>query len=518
MELEKQIIHRNFEKARASSQMTVSDDYSLPETKPPVEGILQKKGELIIRDVHTEKSKVRIRGVLKLQILYRTMAGAVHADCLETEHAFDEVLYVDGAESGDHLKLNWVMESLEVSVIHSAKLGIRAVVTVYGEIIGNESAELTTGVGEAEDLYEKKEQFLIAEPVLDRKDSYRIRDEFSLPANRPNIKRLLWKNPQLRNMDLQFLEGQLGVKGEAVVFVLYEGEDGNIYWAEQMLPFHGNLEVDSLRPEMFGSLDTEIAHQEIEVKPDYDGEMRVIQIEIMLDIQMRIYEERECQVLQDLYSTSKKLIPTEKQTGYEVSGLCRKFFCKISQKESAEEGSVGPVQVLSVQPMLYARSRKSAEAGILAEGLLELQVLCMTSDSTMPLACRTLTIPYSQLLEIPEFDETDRWQLTEQLDNLQVTLSGSGQLEVKGVISLYLCVLGQRIMKNIVDIEEEDYSAEELQKQPGMMIHFVQPQETLWEIARNHCTSVDDIRKLNELPGEEVVSGQKLILIKQAHT
>ena len=51
-------------------------------------------------------------------------------------------------------------------------------------------------------------------------------------------------------------------------------------WFEQTIPFHGNVEVTGMTPEMFGMLETEISRQDVELKPDYDGELRSFQLEL----------------------------------------------------------------------------------------------------------------------------------------------------------------------------------------------------------------------------------------------
>ena len=47
-----------------------------------------------------------------------------------------------------------------------------------------------------------------------------------------------------------------------------------------------------------------------------------------------------------------------------------------------------------------------------------------------------------------------------------------------------------------------------------MMIHFVQPQETLWSIAKENRATMEEIKKLNDLSLDEVTTGQKLLLMK----
>ena len=69
MELKQFLIHRNYEKCGAKNQVTIGDDYSVPDGKSDISAILQKKAKLQIDEVHTEKGKVHIQGILKIWIL-----------------------------------------------------------------------------------------------------------------------------------------------------------------------------------------------------------------------------------------------------------------------------------------------------------------------------------------------------------------------------------------------------------------------------------------------------------------
>ena len=46
MEIKKQNIHMNYEKASAMSQITLDDDYYLPDYRPDIVKVLKEKGEI----------------------------------------------------------------------------------------------------------------------------------------------------------------------------------------------------------------------------------------------------------------------------------------------------------------------------------------------------------------------------------------------------------------------------------------------------------------------------------------
>ena len=52
MDLKQQLIHRKYKKCEAENQITIGDDYSVPEGKPDIASILQKKADLMVEEVH----------------------------------------------------------------------------------------------------------------------------------------------------------------------------------------------------------------------------------------------------------------------------------------------------------------------------------------------------------------------------------------------------------------------------------------------------------------------------------
>lgn len=515
MELKQYQIHRRYQKAEASSQIAVGGDYSIPEGKPDVSAILQKRPELLVDEVHTEKGKIKIRGKLLAAVLYLTERARERMACVNMEFPFEEVLYMEGAVSGDNLKIHWNIEELKVTIIHPGKLSVRGLVVLKGMITSAENCQITERTEDLENIYEMKEPFSWAEPVMECKESYRMSEEILLPANKPNVQNVLWKDLQVCGLELRPQDGRLAVKGEALLWVIYESEEepASVHWMEQNIPFQGNLEVPGLTAEMFGLLETEISHKDIELKPDYDGEMRMFQIELRLDIPMHLYEERSGSRLKDAYSTGKQLTLITEEVLYEKLRMCNQAKCRINRQEKLGE-DVKILQVLGHQAKLQEKNRMITDGGVLCEGVLEVQILYVTANDRQPFENVTLSVPYSQIVEVPGMTSQDTWKISENLEQLLISVAESNQLEIRGVIQVNACVMEQCVLGNVTMIAEEDYDTEIYKKEPAMRIHFVQPGETLWSIAKIYRSTVEDIKKLNDFTEEDVVSGQKLLLLK----
>ena len=64
------------------------------------------------------------------------------------------------------------------------------------------------------------------------------------------------------------------------------------------------------------------------------------------------------------------------------------------------------------------------------------------------------------------------------------------------------------------EIEIGELDIQKLEKLPGFAIYFVKKGDTLWKIAKRYYTTVDNIRKVNELKGDEIAEGDMLLVVK----
>ena len=122
----------------------------------------------------------------------------------------------------------------------------------------------------------------LQQEVIHKKDTLRIREEMNLPPGRPNIRRLIWKEMRLQGTEVRQEEGRFLIKGELVVFFLYEGEDepGRLQWLEQGIPFHQEVECEACHADLSGKAEVTLLRGEMELQADYDGEPRMVRIEI----------------------------------------------------------------------------------------------------------------------------------------------------------------------------------------------------------------------------------------------
>ena len=114
---------------------------------------------------------------------------------------------------------------------------------------------------------------------------------------------------KLRDVTAKPLDGRLHLDGELSVFVIYGAEDENmpVQWLEETIPFSGDMEMGDVKEDQIPMVTVRLAHKDMEAKPDYDGEMREMDVDAVLELDIKLYEEEEVELLSDMYSNNREI-------------------------------------------------------------------------------------------------------------------------------------------------------------------------------------------------------------------
>lgn len=514
MELRKESVQVLRIKSKATSQVTFDVDYNVPDAKPDIGRMIQSKGEVSMDEVRLGEGRAFIKGSLLADILYvGEEAGNVYS--MTAKLPFEETLNLEGIASGDKICLKWEIEDLSVHVIHSRKLNIKAVVTFRAVVDEMKGIQLPVEVCE-ENVSVKKKKIPLMNLMVHKKDTLRIKDEMTISSNKPNIGDLLWYTMSVRGLDLRPENQLLRARGELAVFALYTGDDeGNtLQWAEYTLPFEREVECSGCQEEMIPNIDASVMHQQLEVKPDADGEERILSADVVLELDMKLYREEEYDLVQDVYSPLKECVPQGKTET--LDGLLVRNFskCRITDRIQVKETQGKILQLCSSQGTVKIDKTRLVENGIQADGILLLKVLYVVGNDDMPLYSMEGMIPFTHVIEAQGIREGCSYYLQAELEQLSTMMADSNELEVRAVLDLNVLVQ-QPVEEQIIErIEEKPFDMEKIQGMAGITVYMVKPGESMWDIAKRFYTTKEEIIRMNELPDDLLTPGQPLLLVK----
>ena len=516
LELEKQNLRRNRLKSQTGTQVTLDDDFIVPDTMSDMAEVILDSGLIQLEPVKVQRERITVRGKLDFHVLYRKEEGGLQA--LGGSIPFEEAINVPDLDEKDYVSVSWQLEDLNTEMIHSRKLGIKAIVTLEAKaesLYDTEAAVDVRGEDDEIHLQVRRERIPAAAIALRRKDTYRLKQDITLPGSKPVIERMLWTEMKLAGCQAKPLDGQIHLEGTLMVFALYEGgESGMVQWVEEGIPFSGEVEMQGAAADMIPIIGLKLIHRDLEERPDYDGEMRELSVDAVIELDVRLYEEQELELLQDLYATNREIVLDTGEAVFDQI-LTRNFGkCRVAEKVEMETDP-RVLQICHSSGSVKLDGVEVRENELAVDGVLEVKLLYLTDEDARPVQAATRLVPFHYEAETPGITEDSIWYLEPGLEQLTAVMAGGGQAELRGVITLDLFVLQPETRQIILQAQVHPVDTEKMKAMPGIVGYLVQPGDSLWDVAKRFHTTEKSILEANELPGDAIKAGDCLILVKE---
>ncbi|MBQ9887008.1 MAG: DUF3794 domain-containing protein [Lachnospiraceae bacterium] len=515
MELEKKTVQFDKLKEQAIYQMTFDDDFIVPDTNPDIGQIVMSDGRVELEETRRLAGRAKIKGRLYFKMMYNPEYGG-DVFVMRGALPFDEAVNMEQLDEKDYLHVKPEIDDLTVEMINSRKISVRAVITfkLSAEEVSNEEVARTFNGDENCEVITG--QVDISKIAVLQKDTLRVKLETEISSGQPNVGRIIWDESELRNVDVKAGDGELVVNGEINVYIMYAAEDERIpvQWLERSIPFTGNVELPYAVQEMIPFVEVNLAHADINLMPDNDGETRIFTIDGLLELDIRLFEDDRVTYLSDIYSTAADISPVMKDIRME-SVLVKNISKFKANGRIAVNSDERMLQICRCRGNVKIDDSEITDEGVRIEGALLVNVLFMTSDDKNPMRAVKGAIPFSYIMEAKNIDDGCSYQIKTCLEQLSAMLLGNDELEIKASILAELLVRREMDIPVVSDIEIKPFDLERIAMLPGISGYVVREGDTLWKIAKKYHAGLDSIREINGLKSYEVYPGDRLIIVKQ---
>ena len=515
MEIIKKNIHMDYTKACANTQFVIAEDINLPDTKPDVDCICLEKGAVQIDEVKAVENGVIVRGRIAFYVLYHTEENHKALEVMEGKLPFEERVHIQGTDNGDSLKAEGDIEDLSIGIINSRKLSIQSVINICVKAEGIYDEEVPIGLHGAEGMEYRHSPIDVAQIAICKNDVFRIREEVMLPGSYPNLFRILWNTMYLDDLEIRPLEDKLSIQGDLRILLIYESDEETIRSIESVVPFSGNIDCYGCREGMIPDITCHIAAQDVNIRPDNDGEERMIATEVQLELAIKLYEDVKVELVTDVYGVSQEVVSEEKQVM--LRSLLTKNTGKLKVAEHVRIGNKNS----SILSLLHSEGKVCQEGIQIGDtvavltGMIPIQVLYISGDDSKPYDVLKAQIPYRYEMEIPGLLPGDRVEVQATLEHLQITILDGEEVDVKAVPVFSTTVFRQNEHSLVSDIKTVPLDAKKLGSLPGVVVYVVKPSDTLWGIGKKYYVSVERLKKYNNLSSDLLIPGQKLLIVKE---
>lgn len=511
MELKKKNIHMEHMKNKISSQVNLEGDHNISERNLDAFRVIQKKACIKIEDIKIYDESVYLKASLCYEILYLTEDQMKKVCCASGEIPFEQNIHTESIKKSVIPRVETDLENLTVRLVNSRKFGIHAIVGIVVFLDELLEEEVVLDVENCNGIEMKKCDCEFASMVLSTKDILKLKEEFEIPEGYSNIGKIMWKDIQLLDLSFTPMDGKIQIQGMMYGFFLYEPEEETeqLQCLELSKAVTTFIELSECEENAKIWMKDYSKHLLVETRPDFDGEERLLYIELAMDLSIKIFKNIKCSLLCDAYSYKNKIQPLEKVI---ESKRILKTISGQARVEDLCSRASNIVKILHTEATISSTNYEMGGDSVGIRGIVHIELLCETDDTKNLYTCVIKEMPF----EIKENVGTQ--QLDETILGMTGIVQIHSSLEEAGIhchiLIGYKIIVSEKIKRKIVsEIMEKDI--DESKKTPAIAVVFAKEGETVWEMGKKYQVPILSIMERNELINDELKTGQKIIVCKE---
>lgn len=486
----------------------VEGDMIVPDSKPDILNTICTSGVVCVYKKEVLDEKVRIDGNINTYIMYLADDTQDKVRGINTSLDFSEVIQVSNAQSGMESIIQTKLKAIECKVINGRKVGIKATLEVDIKIYAKEEIEIVNDIQNAQGIQMLKEDLRVNSLVGMGENKIYTKDNISID-NIDNLAEILKTDIAITDKDVKLSYNKILAKAEARVKIMYLTEDNRVNSLDAKIPVVGFIDIPNVTEENICDLDYEIKNMIIKANAP---EEHSIYIELEIGVMAMVYEEKQINLIQDLYSPSENLEFNKKKITTITNKQTRKEIKQIREKIEVEGLENKNIIDVDVCPVIERQENLSNQ--IIYTGSLEINFIL--SNQELQMEVRNAKVPFEYQIDGVEDAENTNSRLDIEVANQDFLVQDGGM--VTGNIDL---LMNSDMYKNTnMNIMNEIQTNGEREAQDyGLILYIVKKGDTLWQIAKKYGSTIDDIVRTNGIEdANKIVPGQKIFIPRYTKT
>lgn len=480
----------------------VEGDMIVPDSKPDILNTICTSGVVCIYKKEILEDKLRIDGNINTYIMYIADDSQDKVRGLTTSLDFSENIQVTNCKEGMNCKLDTKLKSIEAKVINGRKIGIKAAIEVEVRIYSNEDVQIVNDIQNAEGIQMLKEDLRVNSLVGMGDTKIYAKDTVNID-NIDNLAEILKANVCICDKDIKISYNKILTKAEAEVKIMYLTEDNRINRMMAKIPVVGFIDLPNVTEENICDVDYEIRNMILKPNP---VEEHSVYVEIEIGVMATVYEEKQINLIQDLYSPSENLVFNKKKITTITNKKTLKETKQIREKVMVE--GIENRSIIDVDVMPIIEKENKLNNRIIYEGEIELKFILSSSD--LQVDTRIVKIPFDYTIEGIEDSDNINSNMTMEVKNQDFVVQEGGV--VTSNIDMAMNSDSYR-SSNMNIIDEIQTDGEREAEDYNILMYIVKKDDTLWKIAKRFGSTVEDIVRTNGIEDEnKIYPGQKLFI------
>lgn len=482
--------------------ITVDGDAIVNDVKPDVLKIINTNGTICIQKRETLNGKVKLEGCVNTYIIYLADDENGSIRTINTSLDVSATIDMDNCKEGHTLEENLCIKGFETKILNSRKVHIKAFIEANLKVFSSEDIEAVVDIKDEEDIQMLNSSKNLMSLIGENTGKCVLKDAIGINAE-DDLAEIMRVNFAISDMETKTSYNKVLIKANANVSIMYLTEDNKISNVSGQIPIMGFIDMPNVTDT--AECIAKIKIRNLELKPN-NIEEHSIYVEADLDLFCRAFENKQINVIEDVYSTVNNIeLKRSNVRATTMQNRVRDTF-KINHTFTTPELMYGRILGGNVNPIVENTEVKDGR--IKYTGKLEAEFFVNNENMVNGV---NVSAPF-------DFDLTSESIRKDSQFETQINITGQKVYNTDDGVVLEVELEVILLLQNSEELNfiQDIGVTEDTKPDPySMIIYFVKPGDTLWKIAKQFKSKVEDIARINEIEDEnKIYAGQQLYIPK----
>lgn len=490
---------------KSKENIVVEGDVIIPDIKPDILSSISSCGNVCVYKKEILDNKIKIEGGVQVYIMYLADDENSNIRSINTVLDFSSIVNMENINQSMNLETCINIKEIECKVLNGRKINVKAILEAQITVCENNSVEFVKQIANNDSI-----QVLNTNTSIDSflgRGSAKVFAKDNIKVDeQDNLIEILKYNLAITNKEIKTSYNKVLIKADMTINFVYLTEDNRINETEGSIPIMGFVDMQDVSDDSLCNLNFEIKN--ILMKTNNPEEHSIF-IEVEIDINCDVYEKRNLEIVQDLYSPSENLKLNQKNITIMNDKNEIKDVVNINESIDIPELRDCKIYSIEISPRLvkeYIGNDKITYEGEINFTFIYMSNISNRVETKDYKSIFNKTISYSGIKKGSNIDS--------EIDvlNKKVQIGNNGNVNISVDLQI-TCNCSKMDSINVIDSVEVDSSTED--NIYSVVVYFVKPGDTIWNIAKQFKSTIKAISIVNGIEDENSISvGQQLFIPK----
>ncbi|WP_160634573.1 SPOCS domain-containing protein [Pseudoflavonifractor sp. 60] len=488
--------------AQATLCQEETQESIVPDACPDILRIVDVCGQAMLSGKQAKEGMAQVTGMVRAVILYQPEGGG-GLRRIEVGLPFTCQLEAPGLTEAGTVLASPRLRRAEARALNPRKVLLRVDLAVDITACQPVERSICCGVTQPEEhhICQRQHPGEHFQLCAVQEKPFSFSDQVRLQTGSGETPSLLAARVQPVCTESKLIGAKLIFKGVVELYLLLQEQGGGLSASHESMPFSQIIEVPQAGEEGDCQVEVEVVSLHCEPAPGDERELEV-SLELLAQAQVRCH--RPVKLLQDLYSTSNLM-----EVDRENQPLCRLGEQSVRPQAVRELLETGEMVRSVVDARLALGQVNQSREGSELVLTVDAWVTVLYLDENELVQCIQRSIPVSCRLDCLEGVKCTCFCAC---PGEVFAAPGAGGVEVRFTVEFHCLTTETVSIPSVTAAHLGEVRSAGEETRPSMVLRMPAPGEELWDIAKAHGTTIEQILQANELEEEALPFGRMLLI------